>query len=205
MLEEIFIELTQFYKADQALAQRLWIEIEEKHGESHRAYHNLSHLENLYKELLPLKDQVNNWNIILLGMFYHDAIYNPRKSNNEEKSAELAKQRMTELKVPEDQIKKCYQLILATKSHDQSKDDDINLFTDADLSILGYPWEDYEAYTRQIRKEYSIYPNFLYKNGRKKVLKHFLEMDRLFKTDYFSKKYESQARNNLENELVGLQ
>lgn len=53
----------------------------------------------------------------------------------------------------------------------------------------------------QVRKEYSIYPDLLYKPGRKKVLQHFLQMERIFKTQVFYDKYETQSRRNLEKEL----
>lgn len=59
-------------------------------------------------------------------------------------------------------------------------------------------------YTKQIRKEYSIYPDFLYKPGRKKVLEHFLQLENIFKTDYFKTKYEVQARKNIESEWRNL-
>ena len=87
------------------------------------------------------------------------------------------------------------------KNHEIDNDADVNYFTDADLSILGTSSSDYENYTGQIRKEYSAYPDFIYKQGRRKVLKHFIEMARIYKTPYFFDKYEHQARVNLTNEL----
>lgn len=72
---------------------------------------------------------------------------------------------------------------------------------DADLSILGKSSQVYLEYTKQIRKEYSIYPHFLYKPGRKKALEHFLALESIFKTEYFKKKYEIRARENIEFEL----
>ena len=72
---------------------------------------------------------------------------------------------------------------------------------DLDLSILGTDWEIYNKYTQNIRKEYKIYPDILYKPGRKKVLKHFLERDSLYFTERFKTKFEKQARNNLIQEI----
>ncbi|GAB5525289.1 MAG: hypothetical protein Roseis2KO_31610 [Roseivirga sp.] len=81
---------------------------------------------------------------------------------------------------------------------------DTNYLTDIDLSVLGAAPEVYQNYTVAIRKEYSIYPGFLYKRGRKKVLKHFLEMEHIFKTELFREKYEDRARKNLQAELNSL-
>lgn len=101
-------------------------------------------------------------------------------------------------------VQQIYEQILATKSHKKSDDEDTNFLLDADLSILGKSPQVYLEYTKQIRKEYSIYPDFLYKPGRKKVLQHFLALENIFKTEYFKNKYESQARENIEFELRSL-
>ncbi len=148
-----------------------------------------------------VKDYINDWNIILFALFYHDVIYKATKSNNEEQSAVFAGERMKKLSVPDEKILCCKNQILATKSHLQQLDSDTNYFTDADLSVLGKDWNTYEVYFKQVRMEYAIYPDFLYNPGRKKVLTHFLTMDRIFKTDYFFDKHEVKAKNNLKKEL----
>jgi predicted metal-dependent HD superfamily phosphohydrolase len=108
---------------------------------------------------------------------------------------------MNQIFVPDDTIELCKTHILATKSHHQSSDTDTNFFTDADLSVLGQSWEIYSTYFKNVRKEYSIYPDLLYNPGRKKVLNHFLAMDRIFKTEFFYDKFEIQAKKNLRKEL----
>jgi predicted metal-dependent HD superfamily phosphohydrolase len=59
-------------------------------------------------------------------------------------------------------------------------------------------------YTKQIRAEYAIYPDLLYNLGRKKVLKHFLEMPSIYKTPPFQVLYEAQAKANLGKELAAI-
>ena len=105
------------------------------------------------------------------------------------------------MNISTDKTTQIYNQILATKSHDNSDCNDTNLFTDADLSILGSDWDSYLIYLNQIRQEYKLYPDLIYKPGRKQVLQHFIEKQRLFKTDYFHKKFENQAKSNLEKEL----
>lgn len=189
------------FDSNQSLVSKLWNEIETNYSGKKRHYHNLTHLNDLYEQLVPVKPQINNWNIIMFSLFYHDVIYDASKSNNEEKSAELAKKRMHELGIPNEDINSCVEQIIATKSHSIAKNIDTNYFTDADLSILGREWNRYEVYCQQIRKEYSIYPNFLYKKGRRKVVQHFISMEKIFKTEEFYNKYENQARSNLQKEL----
>ena len=94
--------------------------------------------------------------------------------------------------------------VLATKKHAACDDTDTNYFTDADLSVLGQGWYVYSNYYRQVRKEYALYPDIIYIPGRKKVLQHFLQMERIFKTDHFFNKFELQARENIQKELEAL-
>jgi predicted metal-dependent HD superfamily phosphohydrolase len=203
MLKETFIELINNY-TDSQLADKLWNEVETKYSGKKRYYHTLEHLENLLKHLNAVKEQINDWNTILFTMYYHDIIYNPLKKNDEEKSAELAETRMRTIGAPQSMIEKCKNQILATKKHLVSPESDTNYFTDADLSILGRSWDIYKIYAQNVRKEYSVYPDFVYNPGRKKVLAHFLQMERIYKTDYFFEKFEKQAKQNLQQESEGL-
>jgi predicted metal-dependent HD superfamily phosphohydrolase len=201
MLKETFIQLITKYTGNISRAESLWTEIEKAYNSKKRHYHNLSHLENLLQQLLTVKTEINNWDATLFALYYHDVVYNTLKTDNEEKSAALAEKRMKEILMPADIAEQTTQQIIATKSHNTSTNTDTNFFTDADLSILGSDWETYEAYFKKIRKEYAIYPAIIYNPGRKKVLQHFLTMERIFKTEIFFKKFEVQTKSNLNKEL----
>ena len=201
MLKHTFIELFKKYTSDERLIEKLWNEIERHYSNKKRYYHTFSHLQNLLSQLKEIKDKIEHWDVILFTLYYHDIIYNSLKSNNEERSADVAKERLKQLSIPEKMIESCTLQILATKSHVNSSDQDTNYFTDADLSILGQTWGEYETYYKNVRKEYAIYPNLIYNPGRKKVITHFLEMDQIYKTNYFFDKFEKQAKLNLEKEL----
>jgi predicted metal-dependent HD superfamily phosphohydrolase len=154
--------------------------------------------------LRPHVPLIKDYDTLLFSVVYHDVIYNAEERNNEERSAELAEQRMQEINVPLDKIINCRRQIIATKSHTQSADMDTNFLLDADLSILGKSWEEYVTYTTNIRREYAIYPDVIYNAGRKSVLKHFLQMDRIFKTKEFYERFEKDARDNIEREIAML-
>ncbi|ELY2018146.1 hypothetical protein SL053_002061 [Flavobacterium psychrophilum] len=201
VLKETFIRLLKNYTDNECLPNELWTEIEKNYSGKKRHYHTLHHLDNLLTLLTEIKGEIQNWDTILFTLYYHDIIYNSLKSDNEEKSAELAEKRMTQISVPVGIVEHCKKQILATKSHIKSTDSDTNYFTDADLSILGQPWDTYSVYYKNVRKEYSIYPDLVYNPGRKKVLNNFLKIDRLFKTDLFYNKFEIQAKENVQKEL----
>lgn len=203
-LKQNFTSLCLQFNEDQILIENLWSEIEKKYSEKRRHYHNLNHLENMFSELELVKDKILNLNNISFSVFYHDVIYDATSKLNEEKSAEFAESRLQQLGLNETDLAEISEQILATKSHQQSEKSDINYLLDVDLSVLGKDPETYLDYTKKIRKEYSIYPDFLYKPGRKKVLKHFLDLESIFKTEYFRTKYELQAKENIEVELKSL-
>lgn len=204
ILKDRFESLCLNFTKDKILIEKFWFEIEKKYSGKSRHYHNLQHLETLFEEIEHVKDKIKNFNSISFSIFYHDIIYDATSKLNEEKSADVAKERLEILGVNNDDIQRIYEQILTTKSHQKSEDEDTNFLLDADLSIFGKSSQVYVEYTKQIRKEYSIYPDFLYKLGRKKVLQHFLELESIFKTEYFRNKYEIQARENIEFELKGL-
>lgn len=205
MLTDTFLQLVNKYSKDHELANNLWLEIFTKYSEPKRHYHTIDHLEALITDLNEVKSKITDCDTMLFAVFYHDIIYKASSSTNEGDSAKLAMKRLTEIGYPADKIAKCANMILATKLHQLSEDNDTNYLIDADLGIIGKTPEDYQKYTEQIREEYSIYPDFMYTSGRKKALQHFLQIDSIYKTKHFSNKYEQQARINISNELEELQ
>jgi len=203
MIKTEFLKSLENYSTDSIQNFTMLERIEKEYTSSNRHYHTLNHLDNLLTELADNKEKFASWDVIVFAIAYHDVVYNTLKSNNEEKSAEFARKELTKISVPENLIIRCEQLILATKKHTYA-DFETNLFTDADLSILGATPEVYKLYSNQIRKEFSIYPDLVYNPGRRKVLKHFLDMEKIFKTNEFVIAYESKARINLQTELNSL-
>jgi predicted metal-dependent HD superfamily phosphohydrolase len=200
MLQQVFFDLCHKYTSNNMLIGRFWKEIEQAYSHKKRHYHTLQHLENMLHQLQEVKPRVD-WSPILFALFYHDIVYNSLKTDNEEKSAIFAERNLDMLGVQKGSIQVTTNHIIATKKHLLSQSSDTNYFIDADLSILGFPWHDYKQYADGVRKEYSIYPDIIYKPGRKKVLQHFLQMESIYKTSHFKEKFENQAKQNLQQEL----
>lgn len=201
MLKTIFTELVKKYTADDSISKHLWNEIVINYCDAGRYYHNLNHLEAIIRELSDVKDNIPHWDTAMFSVFYHDIVYNALRSDNEAQSADKAQLRLNDIGFPKDQTTQCVLQILATKGHNPGDDATTQLFIDADLAILGKPTQAYTEYSENLRKEFFIYTDKEYKAGRKKILKHFLAMDRIFKTEHFYNKYEKQARKNIESEL----
>lgn len=203
LLEDVYKNSLLNYRINAELKEQFWNEIVQAYSEKSRHYHNLNHLEHLYKELCAVKTKIYNWDAVLFALFYHDVIYDVHSTHNEAESAQVAEARLKEIQVPESIISRITHHIDATKNYANTNNDDTNYFVDADLSILGSSAEAYQEYSEKIRKEYAAIPDHKYFNARKDVLKRFLAMERIYKSEYFFQKYEAQARENLRKELCG--
>jgi predicted metal-dependent HD superfamily phosphohydrolase len=180
----------------------LWLDLEKVYSKKSRYYHNLTHLEEMVFWFSKYKEQLHQPNEVLFSIFYHDYVYKVTRKDNELKSAEHA---MALLK-PNHKLNKkiVYDLIHATQLHQNNENEDGNWLIDFDLKILSKDWEGYKTYYQQIRKEYSIYPDFLYNPGRKKALIHFLENKNIYQTQEFRMLFENQARENIFREIQEL-
>ncbi len=191
-------------KTSESKTKELYEELIKYYSSSKRHYHNLDHIGYLIELASKYSHHISDIDTFLFSIFYHDIIYKVTRKDNELKSAELAAERLRSIDYPEEKIKKCFDQIIATASHTTQTDNDTNFLLDFDLGVLGDSKEKYLEYSKNIRKEYAIYPDLLYNPARKKVLEHFLKMPRIYKTKEFVKEREKQARLNVENELLSL-
>lgn len=176
-----------------------WEDLEKAYSSKSRQYHNLNHIEAMIKSFEEHKEQLKFPNEVLYSIFYHDIVYKTTRKDNEEKSADFAIKILPKNTTLNNVL--IYDMICATQLHQKNDINDINWLIDFDLKILASDWNTYEAYCQQIRKEYKIYPDLLYKPGRKKALQHFLENDFIFQTETFRTKYETKARVNIQKEI----
>ena len=181
----------------------LWTKIFKAHNPSSRAYHNLSHLYSITEIFDQFQPKTLNRSIFYWITFFHDYIYKSVRKDNEAKSAALAKQILTPL-LPQNQVEMIAKVIESTASHIPMIDiPEQFFFLDADLAILAAEADLYDTYTQAIRQEYRIYPDLLYRPGRKKVLAHFLDREQIYYTTAFQA-HEEQARANLQREMINL-
>ncbi|MGN7720959.1 HD domain-containing protein [Chitinophaga sp. 22620] len=176
-----------------------------QYGASGRYYHNTGHLSDLICFQQQYAPMIMDNDSMIYAIYFHDLIYRVTRKDNELKSAEEAAAYLTKIGYPEDKTQKVYRFILATAGHQNPlADPDLDFLLDFDLHILGALPDRYDAYTKQIRKEFDIYPGFMYRRGRKRVLQHFLAQPGIYRTSIFREKYELKARENLERELESL-
>lgn len=167
--------------------------------DSHRSYHTLQHLEECLQifDSIPSEKEVACSPALELALWFHDAVYDIGASNNEEQSAQLARFVLFEAGVDSGLIDDTCRLVMATKTHEGSLPDE-EWIADIDLSILGQTPTRFQEYERQIRREYAMVDDCLYRTKRSEIMASFLERTRLYKTEYFHHHFEEQARFNLE-------
>lgn len=166
--------------------------------ESQRYYHTIQHIVECLDMFHQVRDQLNDPIAVEWAIWFHDIVYDPQASDNEEQSADLMQKKCGHL-LSSDQIKKVYAWILATKKHKPSNDQDLNYLLDIDLAILGSLRSRFVAYEQQIQQEYAWVEPELYKQKRAEVLRHFYKMQPLYQTEYFMNLLENRAKLNLTN------
>ncbi|MCW7458239.1 hypothetical protein ND856_06365 [Leptospira bandrabouensis] len=192
--------LSNYSYSNQTVSDTLWEEIETRYSEPHCAYHNLNHLYQMLGEFEKVEAQLEDSEMVLFALYYHDLVYDPKSKTNEE-------ERLLDLEIRKERINLCLDHILATKSHrlGDNSNTDTKYFLVMNLSILGSEENQYLEYTKNIRKEYSNYSDEDYRKGRIQVLDHFSETIRLYQTGYFFDQYEMRSRYNVKTEIHSLQ
>lgn len=173
------------------------------YADTSRHYHNLAHVAKLLAQVarFPVRDAP----VLNLAIWYHDAVYNALRHDNEAKSAEMALKFLQETNLAPARQVRVAELIRRTQDHTQPQppnDADLLLFLDADLSILGAPEAAYWDYARQVRREYRLVPDLLYRPGRRQVLAKLLAAPVLFHTPTLRAELHAPAQRNLQAELA---
>jgi predicted metal-dependent HD superfamily phosphohydrolase len=170
--------------------------------EPQRHYHTLAHLTAVLDHVDVLEEYAADPDVVRLAAWFHDAVYLPERSENEERSARLAERALPEAGVGDTRTAEVARLVRLTVTHDPADDDrDGQVLCDADLAILAAPPSAYAAYTAAVREEYHFVPNDAFRSGRAAILRRLLGLPRLFRTPYGQEKWEATARYNITSEL----
>lgn len=168
-----------------------------------RAYHNLAHIQACLTEFEAVRSLANDPIAMQTAIYFHDVVYDTHAHDNEERSADFAREQLQKSGADETLISTVVELILATK-HNQPVSGDAALLVDIDLAILGKPADEFDRYDAAIRQEYAWVSEEAYRAGRSKILQSFLDRPSIYQTDYFRNQYEVHARLNLQHALLRL-
>ncbi|OMI33258.1 HD domain-containing protein [Streptomyces sparsogenes] len=171
-------------------------------AEAHRRYHTTDHLIAILDRVDELIDHAADPDAVRLAAWFHDAVYLPDRSTNEERSARLAERALPEAGVPASRTAEVARLVRLTRTHDPAPGDtNGEVLCDADLSVLAGTPEDYAAYAAAVREEYAFVPDDAFREGRSAALRELLDLLRLFRTPAGHDRWEEAARHNMATEL----
>ena len=174
------------------------------YSEAHRHYHSIAHLADCLERLDESQQFAEAPGEVEIALWFHDAIYDPMSSKNELKSAEWAREFLSFAGATEQVCENVYWHIMATVHDAAPPEGDTALLIDIDLSILGRDKGVYDQFEENVRKEYRWVPKPLYRRKRKEILQSFLDREKIYVTEFFNGRYESQARINLQNAVDNL-
>ncbi|MBK8475116.1 MAG: hypothetical protein IPL39_02065 [Opitutaceae bacterium] len=180
-------------------------QLESLYSQPVRRYHNAAHIAACLRELdTPLVTPANV-DALEFAIWFHDAIYDPKASDNEEQSAALARECIAGAGGSPALTTQVGTLVLSTKTHDPECATDARWLIDIDLSILGKSEREFDAYETAIHAEYSWVDDTLFRQRRAAILEQFLSRTQIFSTEPFHSKYEVPARANLRRSITKLQ
>jgi predicted metal-dependent HD superfamily phosphohydrolase len=177
----------------------VFTELVKRYGEPHRAYHTMEHITWCVE--MAMSRQVgnicNNHVAILLALFFHDVVYDPRAKDNEEKSIDFFESVAAIFIKNKSLVQEVKRLIRATKHDVVPFRIDACIVVDIDLGILGASRSAFKRYEENIRKEYSFVPEETFRRVRADILEGFLKRDRIFLTNTFYHQFEKNAQENI--------
>jgi predicted metal-dependent HD superfamily phosphohydrolase len=174
------------------------------YAEPTRFYHTAQHIEDCLTLLDATRTLAELVDEVEAAVWFHDAVYVAARTDNEERSAELARASLREAQVAPEIAERIKRLVLETRHETTPHEADAALLCDIDLSILGRSPEVFDLFERQIRREYAMVPEPMYRTRRSEVLRRFLSRPTIYRTAWFRRRYETRARANLERSLTQL-
>jgi predicted metal-dependent HD superfamily phosphohydrolase len=176
----------------------IFLQLRAAYDESHRAYHTARHIGACLRLLddATIATLATRLPEVEAAIWFHDAIYDTRAIDNEERSAELAEATLGDAGVPDEVVARIAAHVRATKHHEADSRDS-ELVLDIDLSILGERPELFARFEEEIRREYAWVEPADYARARAAVLLRFDEREHIYRTPLFRERYESSARKNI--------
>ena len=145
----------------------------------------------------------------LLAIYFHDAIYRPDGKKNEINSIQFMLALLSDTGISSTVLSKTANGIQATAMHlDEDVDPTVEKLLDLDIHIFSLPGAKYVEQSNNIRQEwvnedplFNGVTNIEFTKGRIQFLEKFSSKKSIFRTDFFKKSWETNARNNINMEI----
>jgi predicted metal-dependent HD superfamily phosphohydrolase len=184
-------------------ASQIWKMLARRYSESHRFYHDQSHLAHCLEQLDLARAVIDQPDQVEMAIWFHDLVNDPGDRTNEARSADKFRA-VAEGVMDTGFTDGVAALIMATTHRERPTDPDQQFICDIDLTSFGCPWECFMRDSDAVKAEFPGSEEEYYR-GKKMFLEQLLARPRIFLTDFFHQRYEDQARSNIERllELIG--
>lgn len=169
-----------------------------------RHYHNTLHLSECLALLADHAADCESAPTVAVALWFHDAIYDPQRHDNEAQSADYAERCVHARGAPDTLVAKLRNMIMATAGHAPSSDRDTTLLVDIDLAILGAEDQRFDQYEAGIRAEFCHVDDATYCRHRARFLASMLDRQPLFASTAIAATHTRRARANLQRLLASL-
>lgn len=188
---------------DVEIPEAIAADLTQRWNEPHRRHHDQRHLDEVLEALEILRDEGLAFaqRPVVLAAWFHDAVYKPLSSTNEQDSADLARR----LLVDDPDRDEIARLVELTTAHDPAADDANGIaLSDADFAVLGSAPERYDEYAANVREEFRRVPGRVFRRKRAELLTEFLEREHIFMSPQARERWEAPARENIAREIAAL-
>lgn len=172
-----------------------------RYSEPQRKYHGLQHLRECIQAFVVVGELPPHGHDVEIALWFHDAVYDPLKHDNEQRSADLAVSALQHAGVTQNVTDRVHRLILGTRHEASPIDLDEQILVDVDLSILGSTVERFAEYEQQVRQEYAFVPEAVFWRKRRQILQGFVDRKRIYHSEHFFASREQAARANLQSAI----
>jgi predicted metal-dependent HD superfamily phosphohydrolase len=183
----------------------LYDELLARYSEAHRRYHTIQHLDECLAHLAQLEADAIHPERVEVALWFHDVVYDPKRSDNEAKSADWCRAVVSAAGLDAAIGDAVHALVMATRHDAVPNDQDERVLVDVDLSILGADRPRFDEYEQQVREEYAWVPDIMFRSKRRAILQAILDRPRIFRSNRFFVQYEARARDNLRRSIAQLE
>ena len=170
-----------------------------------RLYHNLAHIRHCLNEFDSARQHSEHPDALEAAIWFHDAVYDSTRTDNEQRSADLARDVLRACGADAAFANEVADLIMVTLHDRPPRSRDGQLLADIDLSGLGQPPAGFDRDGDAIRNEYRHVPDPIFNAARVAMLRRFLDRPHIYYTAVFQDRYELTARANLQRSLRKLE
>jgi predicted metal-dependent HD superfamily phosphohydrolase len=204
MVDEVAARQVIEASAPLALPKALVDEVVAAHAVGRRAYHTIEHVAEVARNLEEACERAGARPTleVFLAVLFHDAVYEAGRSDNEARSADLARAAIARWLPATVDADGVATIILLTARHGALAPSDVDAeaarMLDADMAILGAPEEAFDRYDEGVAFEYAeAVPAEAYRVGRRSFLEKLAAAPRIFLTEDAHQRLDAPARANL--------